>query len=53
MDIDEKIRKLPEFGKDVRILEVRKQWRRIGRRRAAIEDIETPIFILRVLDWFQ
>lgn len=50
--IDEKICKLPEFrkdreGKETRVLEVRKQWREMGRRRAATEDIEAAIFIFR------
>lgn len=58
-DIDEKICEVPELrrdreGKEMRVLEVRKQWRQIGRRRVAIEDIETPIFIFGMvfLQWF-
>lgn len=47
--IDEKICKLGGFkdreGKEMGVLKVGKQWRQIGRRRAASEDREAAIFI--------
>ena len=57
--IDAKICKLQGFkdrqGKEMGVLGVRKQWRQIGKRRAATEDREAPILISggAFLEWFE